>query len=272
MWKAWALACLFLVPSIGAAAADGSAQIDSLIVVRLAGGLEQRGVLTAVEGDSPTILVLLFPGDPAVLRAEVAESKLVKSRVGGNPLVRARDLLVRPGLATVLVDCRSDQSEHCAESYIMSRERFDDVDALVNGIKSVRPSIAKVWLVGHSLGSLSSASLARHGGSVFAGAIHASTILATRATYRSLVGFDFSAARIPQLFIHHQDDRCPGTPLHEAKYVAARYRIPLVVISEIGEVRGGACQPFSQHGFVGAEARLMGTIADAVDRGVPAFN
>ena len=66
----------------------------------------------------------------------------------GNPLVRVRDLLVRPGLAGLLVDCRSDYAEQCAEDYIMSRAQFDDVQALVADAKRVLPSVGGVWLVG----------------------------------------------------------------------------------------------------------------------------
>jgi len=252
--------------------ATDAEQVDSLVSVTLDNGLEQRGVLTVVKGDAPSVLVLLFPGEPAVLKAEVLDSKLVKTRVGGNPLVRARTLLVKPGVGTVLVDCRSDQQEQCGESYIMSKDRFEDLGKLVSRLRQEIPGVKKIWLVGHSLGSLASASLARYGNNAFDGAIHVSTILASRASYRSLVGFDFSLARIPQLFIHHRNDPCPGTPFYEVQSVANRYKIPLVAVSEANGTKGGACQPFSEHGFAGAEQILMQTISDAVERGVDQFN
>jgi hypothetical protein len=149
-------------------------QVDSLVSARLDNGLEQQGVLTMVKGDAPSMLVLLFPGEPSVLKAEIVESKLMKTRVGGNPLVRARSLLVRPGVGTVLIDCRSDQEEQCKESYVMSKDRFEDVRKLTSQLRQALPGVKKIWLVGHSFGSLASASLARYGDSVFDGAIHVS--------------------------------------------------------------------------------------------------
>jgi len=260
----WSLACI--------AIAGDAEQVDSLVSARLDNGFEQRGVLTTVKGDLPSALVLLFAGDPAVLKAEVVDSKLVKARVGNDPLVRARNLLVRPGLGTVLIDCRSDQQEQCGESYIMSKDRFEDVRKLTSQLRREIPSVKKVWVAGHSLGTLASASLARYGDGVFDGAIHVSTILSSKASYKSLVGFDFSVAHVPQLFIHHRNDPCPGTPFFLVESAAARYKIPLVAISEASGTRGGACQPFSEHGFAGAEQILMQTISDAVERGVDQFN
>ena len=154
----------------------------------------------------------------------------------------------------------------------MSKDRFEDVRKLVSELKQKNSGVSKVWIVGHSLGSLASASLARYGENVFNGAIHVSTILGRKASYRSLVGFNFSTARVPQLFIHHRNDPCPGTPLSEVESAAAQYKIPLVIISEASGVSGGACQPFSGHGFAGAEQKLMQTISDAVQGGVDQFN
>lgn len=271
MRRALLAMCLFWGFAHVAIASDAE-QVDSLVSVRLDNGFEQRGVLTTVKGDAPSALVLVFAGDPAVLQPEIVDSKLVKTKVGGNPLVRARNLLVKPGLGTVLVDCRSDQQEQCRESYIMSKERFGDVRKLLSQLGRELPSVKRVWIVGHSLGSLASASLARYGNDSFDGAIHVSTILASKASYKSLVGFDFSVARVPQLFIHHRNDPCPGTPFSLAEAAAGRYKVPLVAVSEASGTKGGACGPFSQHGFAGAEQILMQTISDAVDRGVDQFN
>lgn len=257
------LKLLFLLFLVSFAGAAGAEQVDTLVSVPLAKGLEQRGVLTVVKGDSPSALVLLFPGDPGVLKAEVADGVLVNSRLKGNPFVRARGLLVRPGLATLLIDCRSDQEEHCDEGYIMSKERFDDTNKLLDQVKSRLPGVKKVWIAGHSLGTLSSSSLARYGAGVFDGAIHASTILGGRV-YTALHGFDYSVAKIPQIFISQRDDPCLGTRLGLVESAASRYKIPLVVITESSGARGAPCGAFSQHGFIGAEPQLMDAIAKAV--------
>jgi len=265
------IAAAFLLSSLSLEAiADPDEQVDLLVTVKLDNGLEQAGVLTVVKGDRPSALVMLMPGDPGVLRSEVAGGRIVKSRMPGHTFVRARHLLVRPGLAAVLVDCRSDM-ESCGESYVMSKERFDDVAKLLAEVKRLQPGIRKVWVAGHSFGTLSSASLARYGAGTFDGSIHASTILFIKSSYRSLVGYDYSLAKIPQLFIHHRNDPCQGTPYAEAERVAGKYNIPIVTITEASGQRGGPCGAFSEHGFVGAEKILMQTIADAVERGVEQF-
>ena len=79
--------------------------------MKLDGGAEQTGVLTMVKGDKPQALVLTMPGDPAVTRAEVQDGKISSIKMRGHVFVRTRHLLVRPGLAAVLVDCRSDMGE-----------------------------------------------------------------------------------------------------------------------------------------------------------------
>jgi pimeloyl-ACP methyl ester carboxylesterase len=264
-------ACFFLDIAAPAPAQDAQ-QVDALVSVSLGNGVEQAGLLTMVKGDAPSALVLLIPGDPGVIRPEVIDSKLARIRLRGHTFVRSRNLLVRPGLATVLVDCRSDQGDSCRESYVMSKERFDDVGRLLARLKQDLPTVKKVWVAGHSFGSHSSASLARYGEGVFDGAIHASAILSPRAAYKMLAGFDFSATRVPQLFVHHRNDPCPGTPFSQAEYAARRYNIPLVAVTQSAGARGGPCGPFSEHGFVGAEPALMQVIADAVERGVAQFN
>jgi len=131
-----AVALLFAA-SIGFAA-DNDELVDSLVSVKIDGGAEQVGVLTMLKGDRPSALVLLMPGDPGVMRPEVADGRITKNRLRANPLVRARHLLVRPGLAAVLVDCRSDSGDSCRESYVLSKER---VRALM--FRSLRSLLAR---------------------------------------------------------------------------------------------------------------------------------
>jgi alpha/beta superfamily hydrolase len=268
--KALLVACLFLAFSNVALAAD-AALVDSLVSVSLGNGAEQVGVLTLLKGDKPQALVLLMPGDPGVLRPEVADGKVSSIRLRGNPLVRARHLLVRPGLATLLVDCRSDTGDSCREAYVLSKARFEDVARLLARVKRDVPTVKKVWVVGHSYGSHSSSSLARYGEGVIDGAIHTSAILSPKNAYTMLGGWDYSAAKVPQLIIAHRNDPCPGTAFAGAERTAKRYNIPLVAVTEASGMRGDPCGPFSQHGFVGAEKIFMNIIADAVENGVDKF-
>jgi len=171
----------------------------------------------------------------------------------------------------VLVDCRSDSGDSCRESYLLSKDRFDDVARLLARVKQDVPTVNKVWVAGHSLGSHSSASLARYGEGVIDGAIHASAILTPRREYPMLGGWDYSAAKMPQLFIHNRNDPCPGTQFAGAESSARRYNIPLVAVTQASGMKGDRCGAFSEHGFAGAEKILMDTIASAVENGVDQF-
>jgi alpha/beta superfamily hydrolase len=263
----FAVVLVFAAP----AAAQNTEQVDALVSVNLGGGAEQVGVLTMVKGDAPRALVLLMPGDPGVIRPEVADGKITSIRLRGHPFVRARHLLVRPGLATVLVDCRSDSGDSCRETYVLSKARFEDVVKLLARVKQDVPTAKKVWVAGHSFGSHSSSSFARYGEGVIDGAIHTSSVLASNNVYTLLVGWDYSAAKVPQLFIQHRKDPCKGTAFSAAERTARRYNIPLVAVTQASGMRGDPCGAFSEHGFVGAEKILMDTIADAVENGVDKF-
>jgi alpha/beta superfamily hydrolase len=269
MKRPLAAAALVLAASV-ACAADRDAIVDSLYSVKLDGGAEQVGVLTTIRGDQPRALVLTMPGDPGVVRAEVADGRIANSRMRGHPFVRARHLLVRPGLAALLVDCRSDSGDSCRETYVLSRARYEDVTRLLARVKQDVPTVKKVWVVGHSFGSHSSAALARYGEGTIDGAIHASTVL-QGGVYTMLGGWDFGAAKVPQLFISQRNDPCRGTPASASESRAKRYNIPIVIVAQGGGAKGDPCGPFSEHGFVGAERIFMDTIASAVENGVDQF-
>jgi len=265
------IAAVALLFAVSAAAADRDEIVDSLVAVNLDGGVQQTGVLTMIKGDQPHALVLLMPGDPGVTRAEVADGKISSIRMRGHPFYRARQLLVRPGLAAVLVDCRSDSGDTCKETYVLSKARTDDVARMLAVVKQQVPTVKKVWVAGHSFGGHTTASMARYGEGVIDGAISASPVLGQNKTYTGLIGWDYSAAKVPQLFISQRDDPCTGTRAPVVEGVAKRYNIPIVIIAESSGAKGPACGPFSQHSFAGAEQALMDTIAAAVDKGVDQF-
>jgi dienelactone hydrolase len=264
-------AAALLLAACAAQAAEKASLANTLVKVSLDRGAEQAGVLTMIPGDRPRTLVLLLPGDPAVMRPVLENGEVLITRLRGNTLVRARHLLVRPGIATLLVDCRSDSGDSCRESYVLSKERVDDVAKLLARAKQDVPTATKVWAVGHSFGGHSSAAFARWGAGVVDGAIYASAIFARSRTYPMLAGWDLSQAKVPQLIVAHRNDPCPGTKFSAAEYTARRYNIPLVTVTEASGGKGDPCGAFSEHGFVGAERVFMDIIADAVENGVARF-
>lgn len=206
-----------------------------------------------------------------MFRPVLENGEVVITRLRGNTLVRARHLLVRPGIATLLVDCRSDSGDSCRESYVLSKERVADVARLLARAKQEVPEAGKVWVVGHSFGGHSTAAMARWGDGLVDGAIYASAIFARSRTYPMLAGFDLSAAKVPQLIVAHRRDPCPGTTFSGAEHAAKRYNIPLVAVTDASGGKGDPCGAFSEHGFVGAERVFMDIIADAVQNGTDKF-
>ena len=61
-------------------------------------------------------------------------------------------------------------------SYQASKERQQDVQKLINEVKKQVPSIKDVWLVGTSMGTVSSSFMPMHDSQAYAGAIHTATI------------------------------------------------------------------------------------------------
>lgn len=244
--------------------------VESLVTVSPREGLSQSGVLSLRSGaPRPLLLAVLLPGSPSVVRPVVENGVMVSSRLTGNFLIRARRHLADDGIATLVVDCISDSGDSCSTAYQASPERQKDVQALIDKVLQLQPSLQQVWLVGTSLGTVSSVFMARFGGSRYAGVIHTASITAPR--YKNmvpeLVDFDYAAITIPQVFVHHRDDPCPATPYAAVRQISERYAIPLVTVTGGTGFTGGVCQARTQHGFQGREEVVMHHIAAILKAG-----
>ena len=122
---------------------------------------------------------------------------------------------------------------------------------------------------GTSYGTVSTSFLARDLGDRIDGAIHTATFSNPR-TGRNAHGvpmrsFDWSQAKVPQLFVHHKDDPCTVTPY--SSIVERRRNIPLITVEGANNPRGDACAAFTAHGFVGRERAVMTAIHDWITAG-----
>jgi pimeloyl-ACP methyl ester carboxylesterase len=243
---------------------------EELVSVTLTGDAKQVGVYSTRKGvDKPTKLAVLLPGAPSVVRPVVDGGVMTDSRLTGNFLVRARRFLVGDDVASLIVDCRSDSGDDCSSRYQASRQRQDDVDSLIAVVKSRVPSIIEVWLVGTSMGTLSSSFMPVHNPAGYAGVIHTATITNpyAKGAYRELIGFDYKQAAIPQFFIHHVNDPCVLTPYSGARSIAERYNLPLITVSGGAGLQGAPCEAFSEHGFRGRERDVMNAAAAIIKSG-----
>ena len=243
---------------------------EELVSVDLTGSKRQAGVYSTKSGSlGPTRLAVLLPGYPAVVRPVVEGGVMTGSKLNGNFLIRSRRHLVDDIVATLIVDCQSDSGDTCSSSYQASRQRQEDVDKLIAEVRRRAPSITEVWLVGTSMGTISSSFMPIHNPTGYAGAIHTATITEpyAKGSYQELGGFDYKKALLPQFFVHHSNDPCALTTYSGAKHIAGKYSVPLITVVGREGFQGGACQAFTEHGFRGKEKEVMAVIGTIIKAG-----
>jgi hypothetical protein len=243
---------------------------EELISVDLSGDRKQVGVYsTSSSSKNPTRLAVLLPGYPSVVRPVVENGVMTNSRLSGNFLIRSRQFLVDETIASLIVDCPSDSGDLCTSTYQTSKERQEDVDKLITEVKRRTPSISEVWLIGTSMGTISSSYMPIHNPSGYAGAIHTASITEpyARNSYRELGGFDYKKTAVPQFFVHHAADPCFLTTYAGAKSITDKYKIPLITVTGGSDFKGDACKAFTEHGFRGKEKDVMRNIGVIIKTG-----
>lgn len=258
----------------GSGASEGLT--ETLHRVSLPRGAELVALVSKRVGTTPTVAVLLFAGYPGILKLR-EENGVIVNDMNGNFLIRARRHLNTAQMFTVAVDCPSDQHHACDDRYRTSSEHVADVAALINSLKT-QFGAQKIYLAGTSYGTVSTSFLAlafsnsaaegAAGGTstVIDGAVHTAT-MTDPPPRQNLHGapmarFDWSRAKVPQLFIHHQDDPCFAT--RYTSVAARRGQAPLITVLGSVEPRGDPCQARSQHGFAGRERVVMQALHDWV--------
>ncbi|MCE2679921.1 MAG: hypothetical protein LW629_05625 [Burkholderiales bacterium] len=244
--------------------------LETLISVELPEGKKQVGVLSLKTGsDQPTKLAVLLPGSPSVVRPIVEGNVMTSAELAGNFLIRARRFLVDESIATLIVECQSGISDHCDADYQASAGRQQDVGKLIADVRKKLPSVDQVWLVGTSMGTISSSFMLKYAPSAYAGAIHTAAITEPYAknSYRELGGFDYKKAGRPQFLIHHKEDPCSLTTYSGAKTISEKYELPLITVLGGSGFNGPACKAHTAHGFKGKEKEVMTAIAQIIKTG-----
>ena len=248
---------------------------ERLISVDLKEGVKQEGVLSLKNPSSkPTRLAVILPGYPSVVRPVVENNVMTTSQLNGNFLIRARRHLIDNNVATLIIDCPSNSGWKCESSYQASLQRHEDVLKLVLEVKKQYPSIQQIWLIGTSMGTISSAFIPTYKPSIYSGTIHTATITEpyARNSYRELADFDYQKITIPQFFIHHREDPCLLTTYSGAQSITNKYKLPLITVEGGSEFRGDPCHAFTQHGFRGREKEVMFAIRDIINSGKASKN
>lgn len=243
---------------------------ETLVSVQLDANRKQSGVYSIKSGTKDhAILAVLLPGYPSVVRPVVSDGVMVGSRLTGNFLIRARRHLADSDIALLTVDCHSDSGDYCSSGYQASKERQRDVQMLIDSVKQQNPSLTKVWMIGTSMGTISSSFMPLHQPNAYAGAIHTASITEpyARNSYSELADFDYRKSGIPQFFVHHRDDPCRLTTHEGAERIAKKFNFPLLTVYGGSGFQGNPCEAQTQHGFKGVERQTMLAIAKIMKSG-----
>ena len=180
------------------------------------------------------------------------------------------------GISFVLVDCPTDQwgieqrsldPYGCSDSYRSSPQHAQDVMKLITHLRQTQ-GIEKIYLMGHSYGSVSSRWLAIRLGGEIQGSIHSASM--TQAAggrftdYGSSVSrMDMTQASAPWVYVHNQQDQCRSTAYNPNWKVAG---------SRMMTVRGGLpegdpCGGGHYHSYRGRELEVLQAVAKWIRTG-----
>jgi hypothetical protein len=70
------------------------------------------------------------------------------------------------------------------------------------------------------------------------------------------------------MWVHHRNDPCRYTPHHRVRNYAQETMTSLLTVTGVGERRGQPCMAFTEHGFVGMEAKTIKAILSWIRTGI----
>jgi hypothetical protein len=228
----------------------------------------QRAILAKPAKPTDTAL-LYFRGYPGVARIQSVADKARNLQ----PFMRNnQQIFAEEGIALVVMDCPTDQwgSETggrltgCLDGYRSSKEHADDVRSVIAKLREEH-GFSRIFIMGHSIGTISSRWLAKNLGNEIGGSIHSSSMNGNnRLGYaNSLSGFPYGAIAAPVLHIHNQNDGCPHTPYSTVKGYAGEN----LVTVRGGVPDGDPCGAGHLHSHQGNEEVVVRAIVSWIKTG-----
>ena len=213
--------------------------------------------------------IAVFPGHPGILRLREEGGEL-KFEMRGNYLMRTRRHWLDAETLVMAVDAPSDQWATFLQSFRATERYGADVAALV-GEAARKYGVADWTYIGTSEGSVSAFHAARMDPQLARRVILTASVFIPGRNGPGLSRADYGALRSELLFVHHADDPCQYTPYREAQEAAKRSGKPLVTVRGGGGWKGGLCEAFTAHGFVGVEREALKAMQSWIKTGqVPA--
>ncbi len=209
--------------------------------------------------------VALFPGHPGIIKLREEDGAL-RFDLRGNFLVRSRRQWLDDDILVAVIDAPSDQWAAFSQQWRETPRYGADIAALVNDI-SARYKVADWTFVGTSEGSISSFHAARMNPSLAKRLIQTASVFSPSRNGPGLSGIELAALPAATLWVHHEDDPCRYTAYRDAKEFAEKSGKPLLTMRGGGPGRGGACEAYTAHGFVGVEREAVRAMLDWIRSG-----
>jgi len=239
---------------------------NELIVAQLPGRSVSALVTHAPGGTKFTHAVAIFPGSPGYINLRIEDGG-VRTDQNGNFLIRARRFFLEEGFLTVVIDAPSDQQPNFWPEFRETSRYGEDVKAVIEAVTKKFGPLDWTF-AGHSEGSVSAAHAARMLPSDAKRVALTSSIVAPNPRGRGLRASDIAQVGVPVLWVHHRNDPCQYTPYRTVRGYAEQTKTPLLTVTGAAYARGKPCMAFTEHGFVGMEAKTIKAIVSWVRSGV----
>jgi len=210
----------------------------------------------------PKVVVVALVGGFGVVGLANHENSLpMKFGPATNFLIRMRNDLVDADFTEVVVDAPSDKQGPLgmSDDFRLGSDHLADIRAVIADLRRRFPD-ARIYLVGHSRGTLSAAALAATLGDAVQGVVLMSTATNRDKHGPALSTFNFASIRIPVLLVHHREDGCPTNPYYNAERLSKSFL--LVSVSGGDPPQSGPCDSQAAHGYWGKDALVARAIKD----------
>jgi hypothetical protein len=254
----WLLAALAGLP---ARAADDVS--ESVITASLPGRSISALVTHWREHDAFRRAILLMPGYPGIMKLRSVDDYGLK----GNFLLRSRQYWLDRETVVFSVDAPSDEWNGFSGVFRASERYAEDIRELVGVIRQ-QYGLMPLAVVGTSEGSVSAYYAARAVPRPDTKVIFTNSVFLSSSNVQGLSELDFDRYGLPMLWVHHVDDPCRLTPYAEAQRLAQKTGAPLITVKSGNAGRGPACQPYTQHGFIGVEEATVRAMKAWIEHGV----
>lgn len=246
---------------------DSKVNVSETIMVAERGAYSMAGLINH-RGDAGAFRhgVVLFAGHPGILNLREEAGQPVFD-LRGNFLIRSRRHWLDNETLILVIDAPSDQRGSFSQAFRQTSRYGEDVAALL-GLVGQRYGISQWTAVGTSEGSVSAFHAARMNPELIRRVILTASVFSASRNGPGLSEVNWSALEQPLLLMHHVDDPCKFTMYRTAEDIAVRISVPLVTVRGGKGARGPACEAYTAHGFVGAEAAVVAAMLSWLKNGV----